>query len=249
MLNINFVPEEYVQSKDSARTNLMYLMLMLIVMLGLGGSFMMIRMRQNDCKKEELAVDAKMAKAKEAMVQFQQLQEKRKIMLKTALTTSELIEPVNRSVLMAALTNKLPDGTSFLRLNIVQKEPEGAAAAAVPIKPAGQYDAAKQKPAEEAVSKEKLLETSIEIEGFATSDLQVAEYIRKLINSNLLRDVALVESREQKVKDVAFRQFKLTAMLNKNVHLTSKDIEELKKNSQGGENTVTVNIKGVNNEQ
>ena len=37
MLNINFVPDDYVQSNVSRRTNLMYLVLFSVVMAGLGG--------------------------------------------------------------------------------------------------------------------------------------------------------------------------------------------------------------------
>ena len=243
MLNINFVPDEYVQSKDSTRTNLIYLLLLSVVMMGLGGSFIIIRVRQNNCKKQELAVEVKMSVAKEAMKQFQELQAKRKIMLKTALTTSELIEPLNKSVLLAALTNKLPAGTSFLRLNIVQKEPKNKPAPKTSTTATSQYQVSKQKN-NEPVSKEKLLETHIDIEGLAASDLQVAEYIRELLKSELLVKVALVESREDKIKDLTFRKFKLTAMLNKNVHFTLEDIERLKKESRANKKTVSVNIKG-----
>jgi hypothetical protein len=60
------------------------------------------------------------------------------------------------------------------------------------------------------------------------SDLQVAAYIERLGGSILLTDVALVESKEKKVDDTAFRQFKLTAMLRPEVHLTKEDVDEIK---------------------
>ena len=75
---------------------------------------------------------------------------------------------------------------------------------------------------------EKLLETHIRICGTAPSDLQVAAYIERLSNSSLLDNVALVESVECKVEDNTFRQFKLTAMLRKDVHLTTDNIEGIK---------------------
>lgn len=40
--------------------------------------------------------------------------------------------------------------------------------------------------------------------------------------------MALVESKEKKIDDTAFRQFKLTAMLNREVHLTKEDIDEIR---------------------
>jgi hypothetical protein len=78
------------------------------------------------------------------------------------------------------------------------------------------------------ISPEKLLETQIDIEGLAASDIQVAAYIEKLNSSILLENVALVESKEQKIEDITFRQFKLTAMLKKDIHLTKEDIDKMK---------------------
>ena len=46
MVNINFVPDDYIESTQSHRTNLMYLILFAVVMAALGGSFVTIKMRQ-----------------------------------------------------------------------------------------------------------------------------------------------------------------------------------------------------------
>ena len=233
MLNINFVPDEYVQSNESRRTNLMYLVLFTIVMAALGGSFMTIKIRQRALNAKEKLVNEKMTQAKEALEQFERLQEKRKVMIKTALTTAELIEPVPRSVLLASLTNNLPPGVSLLQLKLVQKEPKQIIRAAQTSK----YQEAKKTTSDQPiVSQEKLLETYIDIEGIAPSDIQVAAYIEQLGSSTLLDNVALVESKEYKTRgrpqsqstfgssDTTYRQFKLTAMLAKDVHLTSEDV-------------------------
>ncbi len=47
MVNINFVPDDYVQNNESHRTNVMYLILLLIMMAVLGGSFLTIKIRQS----------------------------------------------------------------------------------------------------------------------------------------------------------------------------------------------------------
>jgi hypothetical protein len=240
MLNINFVPDDYVQNNESRRTNLMYLVLFGVVMAALGGSFMTIKIRQRALIAEEKRVSAKMAQAKEAMNQFEELQAKRKVMIKTALTTAELLEPVPKSVLLASLTNNLPPGVSLLRLKLVQKQPQQIRRRA----PANKYQAAQAKNSAgdlQQLSQEKLLETYIDIEGIAPSDLQVASYIEQLSGSNLVDNVALVESKEHKDRsssraqpyvfkaaDTTYRQFKLTAMLRKNVHLTDEEIGKIK---------------------
>jgi len=227
MLNINFVPDDYVQSNESRRTNLMYLVLLAVAMTALGGSFMTIKIRQRACSARERLVNAKLTQIQGAIKQFEELQTKRKAMMKTALTTAELLEPVPRSILLASLTNSLPPGVSLLKLSLAQNEPKQTSRI---VGSTSKYQATQAKMTAEQSqgSQEKLLETSMEIEGIAPSDLQVAAYIERLSTSaGLLNNVALVESKEHKVEDKTFRRFKLTAMLKKNVHLTKDDIERI----------------------
>jgi Tfp pilus assembly protein PilN len=228
MLNINFVPDDYVQSNESRRTNWMCLILFAVVMVGLGGSFVTIKIRQRGCRAKEELVNARMAQIQEAIKQFEELQTKRKTMMKAALTTAELFEPVPRSVLLASFTNNLPPGVSLLKLTLIQKEPAQSGQSAGG--PTNKYQAAQAEKAaaQPKMSREKLLETYIEISGMAPSDLQVAAYIERLSNSSLLDNVALVESKEYKIEDTIFRQFKLTAMLKADVHLTKEDIGTIK---------------------
>ena len=227
MANINFVPDDYVQNTESSRTNLLYLVLFGVVMIALCGSFMTIKIRQRACGVKEQMVNTKMTKIQEAIKKFEELQTKRGEMMRTALTTSQLIEPVPRSVLLASLTNNLPQGVSLLKLGLLQKESGRSPQSA----PTSKYQSKQAKKAANAkqVSQESLLETHIDIEGVAPTDLQVAEYIGRLGNSSLLDNVALVESKEHDVKDgTVFRRFKLTAMLKKEVHLTRDDVKSIR---------------------
>ncbi len=228
MQNINFVPDEYVQNSESQRTNLIYLVLLIVVMAGLVGSFASIKVRQRLCTAEEKRVNAKMAQVPEALKQSEELQEKYMGMMKTVLTAAELLEVVPRSTLLASLTNNLPSGASLLKLNLVQKEPKTPRPNS---KPNNKYQASQAKKSgltEPMIPREKTLETHISIEGIAPTDLQVAAYIKRLSSSDLLGNVALVESKEQKTDTMVFRQFKLTAMLRKDVNLGEEEIDEIR---------------------
>jgi hypothetical protein len=118
-------------------------------------------------------------------------------------------------------------GVSLLQLNLIQKEPKGINRSGV----TNSYQAAQAKNATAGQSRtprEKLLETYIDIEGIAPSDLQVAAYIEQLSSSSLLDNVALVESKEHEIEDTTFRRFKLTTMLRKETHLTKDDIRSIR---------------------
>jgi Tfp pilus assembly protein PilN len=227
MLNINFVPDDYIQSNESRRTNLIYLVLLALVMAALAGSFLTIRIRLRNFDAKERMVNAKMTRIQESIKQFEQLQVERKDMMKTALTTTQLLEPVPRSVLLASLTNNLPPGVSLLRLKLIQKEGKRVNYPA-PAKSKYQEAQAEYNPAQTAVTREQLLETHIDIEGMAPSDLQVASYIERLSNSSLFNRVSLVESTEHKVEDTVFRKFKLKADLRKETHLTRGDVDRIR---------------------
>ncbi len=234
MVDVNFVPDDYTQSNDSHRTNFIYLVLFAVLMTALGGSFAAVKVRQRDRIADEEFVNKKLAEEQEAIKQLEGLQAKRREMMKTALTTAELIEPVPRSILLASLTNNLPVGVSLLDLKLVQKQGKQIA----PVAPASQYQAAQARKgsaapdAKEAsaqqVNPEKLLETHIDIGGIAPSDLEVSKYMERMGNSTILDNVELVESKEYKVDDKTLRQFKLKAMLKKDVHLTKEDVEVIR---------------------
>jgi Tfp pilus assembly protein PilN len=232
MVNINFVPDDYVQSNESRRTNLLYLVLLAVVMAVLGGSFVTIKLRQRVFNAKEKLINNKITQIQQAISQFEELQTKRKEMMKAALTTAQLIEPIPKSILLASLTNNLPPGVSLLRLYLIQKEPKRNPASreskVSSSEPTNKYQAAQHDKDQLNTSKEQSLETYMDITGTAPSDLQVAAYIERLSKSNLLQNVALVESKEYKIEEATFRQFKLTAMLRDNAHLTKEDVELIK---------------------
>ncbi len=232
MVDVNFVPDDYAQSNESRRTNYIYLVLFAVLMTALGGSFAAVKIRQRACIANEELVNKRLAEMQEAIKQFEELQAKRREMMKTALTTAELIEPVPRSILLASLTNNLPTGVSLSDLKLVQKQSRQVPSTA----PTSKYQAAQAKGSAQdtqetaaPVNPEKLLETHIDIGGLAPSDLQVAAYIERLTKSSLLDSVALVESKEFKAEGNVLRQFKLTAMLRKDVHLTKEDVEVIRR--------------------
>lgn len=234
MININFVPDDYIQNNESRRINLIYIVLFVVVMVALSGSFFTIKYRQRRLNSREKMVDRELAQREEEIEKVKELQEKRNQMWATALTTVELIEPVSKSLLLASLTNNLPDGVSLLRLSLIQKQAQAASGpSSLTVAKYKSLKAAKEEDSSGKVSLEESLQTQISIEGIAPSDLEVAAYIERLGNSVLITNVALVESAEFEVKNSKsqsskkFRRFKLTAMLNKSVELTNDDIKKL----------------------
>jgi hypothetical protein len=234
MINVNFIPDDYIQNNESKRTNLICIGLLAIIILAIAGAFGAIKMRQHTLDSRESALDADMIKKKEQIKTVEQIQKRRNAMWATAVTTVDLIEPFPKSILLALLTNNLPKDVSFLRIGLIQKE-QAAAAQAKPAADKFQAMQDKEKTAaEQKVSKEKLLASYIEIEGIAPSDIEVASYIEKLSGSFLLKNVALIESvqmpkpeAKKEVTDEKVRRFKLSAMINREAAITEDQVIQI----------------------
>jgi Tfp pilus assembly protein PilN len=224
MGNIDFVPDDYVQQRESGRANFIYIVLFAALMGAIGATFSIIKVRQRLVAKELAVVSDQMLAARSQIAQLEEFKTKSKSIMKTAVMTAELLEPVPRSIIIACLTNNLPSGVSLLELKLEQKD----------IKPArrpsaSQYKAASASAsADTAIEKPKPPETLITISGIAPSNIEVAGYISRLGSSVLMNNVALVESKEHTVDDVKFQEFKLQMRLKTEVKLTKEDIEDIR---------------------
>lgn len=228
MGTINFVPNDYIQQRQSSRANILYLMLLMAMIGAIGITFSFIKVRQRAVAAEMNALNARMTQAKEQITQLEELKVKGKTMLKTMVMTAELLEPVPRSIILASLTNNLPSGVSLLGMNMVEKEikpaaPKPASKSAAAKKPSAA--AAKSAAAEEPQTK---IETTLELLGIAPSDIEVASYIARLSGSTLLDQVELIESKERVIDEIKFREFKLKASLKPNLALTKEDIDSVR---------------------
>lgn len=240
MAKINFVPNDYIQQRQSSRANLMYLTLLAALLGGIGVTFSIIKMRQNAVRTELDGVNAKMVQAKEQIAQLEELKSKGKMMMKSMVMTAELLEPVPRSVVLACLTNNMPSGVSLLEVQMKEKESkETIPSSAAPAKSSStakkgskstQYQsaAAKNKKAD-APEIKTILDSNMEIEGIAPSDIEVAAFIANLSSSIILDNVELVQSKEQDVEGVKFRQFRLRTSLKRDLTLTRDDIMQIRK--------------------
>lgn len=234
-MKIDFVPNDYIENRQSSKANFLYLVLFLALMGAIAATFSIIKVRQKAVDSELAEVRQRMANAQTQIAQLEELQEKRKAMMKTALMTAELLEPVPRSVLLACFTNNMPSGVSLLKLKLIENELKSVVSSpnAKSTAKKSQYGAASAAAAgaddKPVLAREsKKFETQIEIEGIAPSDIEVAGYIARLGNSIVLDTVSLVESKEHEIDGVKFREFKLKTKLKQGLELSKEDVEKVR---------------------
>jgi len=222
MVNINFVPNEYVEQRESNKTNIIYLVLLAAFMAAIAVTFSFIKVRQKAVSAELAVLNSKMENAQGQLVQLDELRTKAAMMIRTADLTSELIEPVPKSIILSCLTNNLPTGVSLLKFSLKEKEITTSSAAS------GGAQAAAAGGNENPVWNKKIYETNIRIEGIAPNDIEVAAYISNLNQSIMLNNVELVESKEHEIDDIKFRHFRLAMQLDKSCDVRSFEVADVK---------------------
>jgi Tfp pilus assembly protein PilN len=234
MAAINFVPDDYIQQRQSSRANVLSLVLLAFLLGGIGVTFSVIKMRQAVVRTEMEQLSGRMVQAREEINRLEQIKSKGRVMMKNMKMTAELLEPVPRSVILACLTNTMPSGVSLLEIQLQEKEVKislPAPSSGQPVITNGkptQYQtaaAAKQPPVEVRT----VLQTMLEIEGIAHNDIEVASYIANLSGSVLLDNVQLVQSKELNIHGIPFRQFRLRTVLKLDLALTKEDINSIRK--------------------
>ena len=234
MATINFVPNDYVQQRQSSRANSLYLILLIAVLAGIAVTFSVLKMRQRSVQAELTSLNSRLNQAKEQIAKLEELKSKSNTRMKVMMMTATLIEPVPRSILLACLTNNLPVGVSLTALTMEEEnKPKSARTSPVKSRAADKKRAGYKKQAKESVADEVIqpeeADVKLEIQGLAPSDIEVASYIANLSGSVLLDQVQLVQSEECDVDGIKFREFRLTAHIRSNLKLTRKDIEAIRK--------------------
>jgi Tfp pilus assembly protein PilN len=241
MVKIDFVPNDYIQQRDSGRANFLYLVLFGALMGAIGVTFSIIKMRHKAVESELISLNLQMSKAQDQITQLEELKGKSKAMMKTMVMTAELLEPIPRSIILAGLTNNLPSGVSLLELKLEEKElalpklppskPGSNTYQQKTAQPAGAQAAKSGQPVADSspVIEKKPVETTVEIKGIAPSDLEVATYIARLSSSILMENVGLIESKEYVLDEAVFREFRLKVRLKPNLQLSKEDVEKIRK--------------------
>lgn len=227
MATINFVPNDYVQQKQSTRANSLYLVLLAAVLGGIGVTFSILKMRNGAVEAELTVLNGQMDQAQEQIAKLEELKSKSHTRMKVMMMTAALLEPVPRSILLAGLTNNMPSGVSLIDFKMEEKETRKITAAPAKGTQTQYQKAAKGAPAPEAEASQT--DVLLELEGIAPSDIEVASYIANLSTSILLQEVQLVESREKEIDKVKYREFRLKARLVPDIKLTKENIEQIRK--------------------
>lgn len=224
----SFLPEDYVARKNETRANIFALVLFAIVMFGVVGAFFVTNRQWLSVRREHEAMNAQYAQEAKKIEQLKGLEAQKSDMLAKAEITTALIERVPRSILLAELVTRMPKEITLLDLSLEGKrieppkaDPKDRAGAKPGAKPitkavAGSLTKAGGK-GEDKAKEEKptppRLSHTLKLQGVASANWHITDYLASLTACPLLQTVELTYIKERTIKDVSLREFEITAQL------------------------------------
>ena len=221
--NIDFLPEDYLEKKSQRRTNIVCLFLFLLVVAGVGGGFLFTERQQSSLKQKVAEINQKMVRAGDSLKQLDDLEKKKKEMMEKAAISAMLMEPVPRSLLLATITNDLPDSVSLVDYKMICKVLKDKSTNIRSRNKKARKSKKKTEAAKPAAPPKT--ETTIELTGLAPTDLEVAKLIANLNKSPLFSQVNLKLSEEHKFANEVMRRFQLLVILDPEAQASNKDVE------------------------
>jgi len=178
---INFLPDDYVEKRGRRQANHVCLIIgggALLIVASLVG-FTLLRAAR--VAQTRAIVEKQYLEASKRIDTLKELENRKEGLLRKVELSTDLIERVPRSTILARLTNALPPKTWIQLLSMATKEvkvaaqgPDPRAAKEAPAKGAGPNQAA---PRPKTTS---VIQTEFILDGLAETDVQVAEYITRL---------------------------------------------------------------------
>ena len=227
---LSFLPDDYLEVKRQRRTNVICATLFLVIMSGIIGVFTKFEKDLRAAEKEHEDTVKEYAEAATKIQQHNQMKEKYQRLNSQAELTASLVEKVPRSRLLADLTNAKPAGVSFKEVSLDSKLRSGSSNNSTAGKSQFELKRAAMEAANGAakpaapVPQAKNYDVTVKVTGRADNDVQVAQFMARLNQSELVQDVNLVVSDEEVVNETRMRQFQIEMQINPNAEVLAAPV-------------------------
>ena len=216
---LSFLPDDYLERKARRRTNAICAVLFCVVISAIGGAFTVTERSMREIEEQYTKVQDQYNNAAKRIEQVQQMQDKQRKMAQQAELTAGLLEKVPRSFILAELTNGIPQGMSLLdfRLDsVIQAGPPPKPKTAFEIRQA-QLQAQQGGILSIPTPQAKQYDVTMRLNGVATTDDLVGDFIGTLSKSKMFHDVNLLFTEEYKQPgedDIKLRKFQIELKLD-----------------------------------
>ncbi len=218
----SFLPAEYVKGKSQVRANIMALFLFVLVLAGVVGAFVVNHQRWRRVHDEQTIVAAAFAEEAAKIDQLKSLEKQRMDLIERAEVVTALKDRVPRSVLVGEIVRAVPEGltlTTFhldgdrVKVKVAKPDPKAAKTRTIKGKNVGKGKG--DGPEKAAKVLPPMFKFALSIEGLATENDLVADFLSSVKQSPLFGDVELQYINETSINKQTYRRFKVTMNLLK----------------------------------
>jgi Tfp pilus assembly protein PilN len=217
----SFLPEDYLARKAERRTNIFAITMFTVVMFGVIGAFFVTNRQWHDVHLHQRTVNVQFAQAAENIKQLEELEQQKAELLEKADLTTALVEPINRSVLLAEIINRAPARTTIVEIDLDSKRLDRAIQRRTVQEKAGESltkKSAKSKNKKDSDEVAVILapryESTLAIIGIVPRNTDVARYLAALQRCELLMNVELIQTEKTTVRDREVFKFRIEADIN-----------------------------------
>ena len=187
---LSFLPDDYLERKARRRANILCGVLAVVVLGIIVSAFQYMEKITKAVQVKYDAVEKQYTDAARRIEKVNQMRAQQQQVVRRAELAASLVEKVPRSNILAEFTNSLPHGLSLTNLTMESKE---RASTAPPAMTAfEQKRAALEGRTVSAPVAPKSYDVFLKLEGVANTDLQVGDFMKKLKDSPIFKDVNLI---------------------------------------------------------
>ncbi|MEM1446006.1 MAG: PilN domain-containing protein [Planctomycetota bacterium] len=212
-MNASFLPEDYLARKMARRSNIVCVSLFAVVLTGVMATYFVKQRQLNVAADENARVNAQVDAEATKIDQATKLQKQHQEMILRGAITSALVDPVDKSNVLAELINHMPTALSLTELELETEvvRDKKPAASAMDRAATAKERAKKLKAEKDSTPRIEIPETKVvmTMTGVAPTDVEVSEYMSALSDHVLFEDVVLVFSEQHKLHDTQLRKFKI----------------------------------------
>ena len=202
---VGFLPADYVAMRRERRWNVVALALFGLVMGGIAVAFFATDRNWREVRATQEEVHRQFEHAGGQILAMEAYEARVQSMLFKANTAIGLLDTAPKSILLAEIVNRMPEGVSLSRWSF-QSAPMHPTRAAVP---AARSLGDEPEEIEEQFTP-RFWTSSMELEGVAKTDQHVSVFINALVELSLFKHVRLEFSRQNELDGLPVREFKIT---------------------------------------
>jgi hypothetical protein len=214
--SLGFLPEEYLVKRRERRTNVMAVALFITVMASVAIAFVVTDRNWHDVRSARVMVNDQFVLATDQITAMEAYEVRVGKMLEKAHVAVGLLDAVPKSILIAEVIRRMPDGLSLLRFEYKTNEMKSARPKAPAVRSIASSKSRTVEEEKDVEHEPRRWRSQVEIEGLAPTDQEVSRFMDAMVDLKLMSRVRLEYSREKEIGEQVMREYRIVMTIGPN---------------------------------